>query len=40
MKFQFAEPCNTPGVTKRSRRGCCCYLFLLCHFSRARCAAQ
>ena len=35
-KFRFAEPCNTPGVTCWSRRGRCCYLFLLRHFSRAR----
>lgn len=38
-KFQFAEPCNTPGVTKWSRRGRSCYLFLLRHFSRALDAA-
>lgn len=30
--FRFAEPCNVPGVT--------CYLLMLRHFSRARCAAQ
>ena len=39
-KFQFAEPCNTPGVTKWSRRGRSCYLLMPRHFSRARCAAQ
>ena len=38
--FRFAEPCNAPGVTSRSRRGRSCYLLLLRHFSRARCAAQ
>ena len=38
-KFLFAEPCNTPGVTNWSRRGRCCYLFLLRHFSRALDAA-
>lgn len=37
--FQFAEPCNAPGVTIRSRRGRCCYLSLLRHFSRALDAA-
>ena len=30
--FRFAEPCNATGVT--------CYLLMLRHFSRARCAAQ
>ena len=38
-KFQFSEPCNAPGVTSWSRRGRCCYLFLLRHFSRALDAA-
>ena len=38
-KFQFAEPCNTPGATIWSRRGCSDCLRMLCHFSRALDAA-
>ena len=38
-KFRFSEPCTAPGVACWSRRGRCCYLFLLCHFSRALDAA-
>ena len=29
-KFQFAEPCNTPGATCWSRRGCSDCLRMLC----------
>ena len=38
-KFLFAEPCNTPGVTSRSRRGRSDCLRMLRHFSRALDAA-
>lgn len=37
--FRFSEPCNTPGVTKWSRRGRSCYLLMLRHFSRGLDAA-
>lgn len=37
--FLFAEPCNTPGATCWSRRGCSDCLRMLCHFSRALDAA-
>ena len=40
INFSLPNRENAPGVTCWSRRGRSCYLFLLRHFSRARCAAQ
>ena len=40
INSSFPNHETAPGVTCWSRRGRSCYLFLLCHFSRARCAAQ